>query len=157
MADKGGTGIEDERDDCKEVGVSFALRSDNLVPEEITKTLGVRPSWAFRKGDRYKSVSGILEQPWGVWAVDSKDAVKSREPEAHAKYILDLLEPRADQIRRLIGGKDLHVSMRIWWETYGSTTGYSLKSETVRRLASLCQELNFTFIGTPCEEEQDEE
>jgi hypothetical protein len=128
------------------VSVSFGIRGDSLVPEEVSLFLGLRASHAFAKGDEYHSVAGNRKRPWGVWQLRSELSVNSLNVADHARFLLDQLEPKREIIKRYIESKDFYVDIRIWCESYTETTSYTISSDILARLATLCEEFNFSSI-----------
>ena len=56
--------------DIDEVRVSVRVASDALDPDEVTRLLGVAPSFAARKGEVRRSEGRAVTQRTGVWYVD---------------------------------------------------------------------------------------
>lgn len=131
----------------QKVSVSFGIRGNSLVPEEISSLMGRRASHAFAKSDEYLSVAGTRRRPWGVWQLTSEATVDSLDVEDHARFILSQLEPKREIIQRYVENQEFYVDVRIWCESDAETLGYTVSSSTIARLAVLCNEFNFSFIG----------
>lgn len=56
--------------DVDRVTVSVRVSGDALDPDEVTRALGVRPTFAASKGDRRTSGSREVTQRTGVWCVE---------------------------------------------------------------------------------------
>jgi hypothetical protein len=115
--------------------------------------MGMEPSHAYAKGDKYethinKNVMGIREHPHGVWQIRSGDCVASSDPEDHARWLLGQLEPRASTVQEIMNRKGMYADVRVWIEMDGAIGSWTLKAETLSRLAKLCQDFNFSYIGT---------
>ncbi len=52
----------------------FRVSGDDLVPAEITRLLGVEPTWCHSKGDKHFGAGGREFPPYktGLWALDTK-------------------------------------------------------------------------------------
>ena len=71
--------------------VMLAVTGDKLDPDEITKLLGAKPTFACRKGVKREMFPGAeTEQPTGVWHLEVRDMERSLyEPKVHK--VLDLV------------------------------------------------------------------
>jgi hypothetical protein len=84
------------------VGQAFAtlrLQADDLDPDQVTKSLGVTPSEAFRRGDPFGR--GGLRRRHGHRALCSEGRVASNDLGEHIAWLLDLVEPASDALARL--------------------------------------------------------
>jgi hypothetical protein len=143
--------------------IDFRIRSDILIPSEITDDLGVEPTRAWAKGEKYlgkifdpetkKVMSHWHERPWGIWGLDTKTAVQVRKVEHHVSYLLNILEPKQDKIRHYIEVDKYLVSFYIWWETTTGHGSYEIPAIQLERLGRLCQYVEFGFLYT--EEDDD--
>jgi hypothetical protein len=145
---------EDSR--CKASHALFSIGSDRLDPTAVTAGLGVTPTRAWAKGEEYMSKTGPHRRPGGMWHLSTEGAVPSRSPEQQALYLLGLLEPKVDFLRRLVEDPDYLVVVKFWWESLDIIGGFELSSRTMGRLAAISNYIGFTVIGT-CEEEAADE
>lgn len=137
-----------ENSACKKTNVMFRIGGDNVVPSEVTNFIGINPSRAFAKGEEYITKRGKTRQrPIGHWSISSEMAVQSTSPEKHAKFLLDLLEPKTDKILRFVEDKNYRVSFVFWWEAMDEHGGFTLSSDTIGRLCQLCNDVDYQFIG----------
>jgi hypothetical protein len=60
--------------DVDRITVSVRVGGDDLDPDEVTRVLGVEPTFAARKGDRRRSAGGEVVQRTGVWCVNFEGA-----------------------------------------------------------------------------------
>jgi hypothetical protein len=129
--------------------VTFGMRSDSLDPGDISLRLGLTPTFACAKGERVRVGRKRVERgfPHGVWQLLTIPQVLSDDLEEHARYLLSQLEPVQMAIERYVRDPTFYVYISFWWLTDGCVGGYTLSGDTVRRLAVLCQEFNFTFVG----------
>lgn len=138
---------------CKASHALFSIRSDRLDPAAVTAGLGIGPSRAWAKDEEYLSKVGPRRRPWGMWHLSTEGSVTSRSPEQQALYLLELLEPRVDFLRRFVEDSDYLVVVKFWWESRDNIGGFELSSGTVGRLAAISNFIGFTVIGT-CENEE---
>lgn len=70
---------------------TFRISGDNLVPDEITKLLNIKPTLAYAKGMRYRRGprSPELVGRTGVWYF-STDQLKSSHLEEHVTWLLKI-------------------------------------------------------------------
>jgi hypothetical protein len=144
---------------AKKVFVDYRICSDSLNTEELTNSLGITPSRAFAKGDKYlgktknphsMEISQVWrERPRGIWAVDSRNLSNKIRVEGHICYLLDILEPKKRIIEQYLQQADIYtISTYIWWEPIGGQGGYEITNEVLQRLTSLCHYIEFGFIAT---------
>lgn len=141
-------------DDAKEtppeallVKVSFGIRGDSLMPQQVSLHLGLQPSFASAKGDEYLSVDGIRKRPWGVWQLRSESSVSSTNIGDHVHFVLDKLEAKRDIVQLYLHDRTRNVDIRIICDVDDGAGGYTLPSRDIVRLAALCNEFNFSFIS----------
>jgi hypothetical protein len=139
------------------IHMSFGVRGDSLVPAELTAALDVQPSHAFAKGDEYTSVCGTRRQPSGVWQLRSKGSVSSADINDHARFILKHLEPKREVIKRYLANDQFYVDIRIWCESDSPVVSFGVASSLFARLATLCNDFNFSFIATPEEDGENQD
>ena len=133
---------------CKKTNVMFRIIGDEIVPNEITKSLGIQPTRSFTKDEEYYSKSGqTLRRPIGHWSISSEGFVDSTSTEAHARYLLSTLEPSSGAILKYLNDSRYRISIVFWWEATDEHGGFSLSSDTLSRLCRLCNDLDYTFIG----------
>jgi hypothetical protein len=129
------------------INVSFGVRGDSLIPADLTSQLGIQPSHAFAKGEEYASKAGTRKRPWGVWQLRSEASVSSSNIENHARFILEQLEPKRSIIMKYLESDEFYVDLRIWCEPEAGIASFGISSSILARLAAMCKEFNFSFIG----------
>jgi hypothetical protein len=140
----------------KHVHIDYCIRSDFLDPVQVTEELGIKPSRAWAKGERYlskvyspksKTVKENWKQrPWGIWALETKN-LATKDAEEHLVYLLNLLEPKKEVIRKYMADKEKHtVRFYIWWEPFDGHGSYAISNEILERAATLCHYIEFGFI-----------
>lgn len=144
--------INDEKDyygenpACKQTNISFGINGEDVDPSSITTLLGIQPTKAFAKGDEFNSRSGSHKRGFGIWTLSSKGIIDSTSPEAHAKYLLQKLEPRAKEILNLSNEKSSRTYISFWWEAKDGHGGFTLSSPILLRLSELCNDFDFYFL-----------
>lgn len=148
-----------EEDAVKELHIDFCIRSDFLNKEILSKELGITPTRVWNKGEEYlgktrdvvtkEIVTVKRKRPWGIWGLDTKNSVSSKTVEDHARYLIDLLEPHKNQLKKYLLDKDNYsVRFFIWWEPYDGHGSYEISSETLIRMAELSHHIEFLCIYT---------
>jgi hypothetical protein len=143
----------------EEVSIEFRIRSDILDPGAITLALGIQPSRAFAKGEKYLSKSRDpktkifsqvwLKRPWGIWAIDSKSLTTEKRVEAHLESLLNILEPQKEQIKEYLDQAEKYtLSVYIWWKPMeDGIRSYELSSDFLARISSLSHFIEFGFAS----------
>jgi len=98
------------RDINKKLRVYASVRffESELNPMEVTRLLKLPPDKTYRKGEPHliRTTKGkVLEYPartMGFWSMSSKQWVNSPNLTTHIKWILDELEPKAENIALLL-------------------------------------------------------
>ena len=118
------------------------------MPETITSELGIQPTRVFAKGERYlsktrdpqtKIITEVWrERPWGIWRLDTGDAYLPLRVEAHMLYLLNILEPRKNQINHYLKEKE-GCSVRFYVERKSlNPSSIEVSSKTLERMSLLC-------------------
>lgn len=142
---------------AKTVYVDFGIRSDVLDPQTVTTMLEIQPTRAWAKNEVYSSktldlatqqvVAVLRKRPWGIWAIDSKAFTASKRVEAHLLYLLNLLEPRQEEINFFVNRPEEYtVSFYIRWEPKSGHGSYEISNTTLGKMAALCHYTEFSFL-----------
>jgi hypothetical protein len=78
-----------------ETHATFRLLGDALDPEEVTRLLGIKPSFARRKGEKYGNPERPVMSRTGIWALESEKSIMSAELGSHLELLLSQLVPKA--------------------------------------------------------------
>ena len=133
---------------CKKTNVTFRMVGNNIKPTEITNDIGIKPSKAFLKGEEYLTQMGEKRyRPIGHWPITSELIIDLTSTEEHAKYILEKLEPKFENIKKYIKDPNIRTSLIFCWETIDGHGGFSLSSDTLKKLCQLSIDIDFQFIG----------
>lgn len=137
----------DEHSGCKSTWVGFGIMGMSVDPEEISKTFDITPTASHSRGAVYQSKAGPRVRGTNLWRVDSDQLVKSTSTEKHALALLEVLEPKKRLIQRYAKASQARICISIWWEGLTPPNGgFSMRSETMRRLTDLCKEIDFHFV-----------
>jgi hypothetical protein len=139
--------------------VVFSVMSAHLRVDEVTRLLGLEPTsywetgathtYSTKVGDEIRQIEQP-RRPKNDWHFDTSYFVTSSNLEDHARFLLERLEPSAEQIRQLVQDPDCVVPIRA----SGKGPVIELSSNVLARLAALSQWTSFTCCGI---EEPDEE
>lgn len=147
----------EEDDVAKSVLVDFGMRSDVLDPKAMTDLLQIQPSRSWAKGEQYLSktrdpVTKQLTKAWyrrssGIWAIDSKACTQTKRVEYHIQYLLNMLEPKQEQIKFFVEQQAIYsVSFYIRWEPKSGHGSYEISNSTLSRMSALCHYIEFSFL-----------
>src|SRR6266446_1220362 len=89
---------------------TLRFSGDRLDPDRITAILGVQPTKAYRRGDRYLAGprAGYVTGRTGVWVLATDSVVDNAELHPHLEHLVNLVLVGADREERL---KQLHELM----------------------------------------------
>jgi hypothetical protein len=80
---------------CAETFASLQLFGDDLVPEEISRLLGLPATESARKGSVRVSPSGKTRiAPTGRWILETRGHVDSADAERHITWLVDQLDTK---------------------------------------------------------------
>lgn len=126
-----------------EGNVCFRIGGDNLDPQNISKSLGITPSFAHKKGDFVKGASDkTAKRPSGLWGFESQ-LPRISEIEKQLTWILNRIEPKYSYIKKILRKRyrmDILVSRHY---TADKQCGFTLPAKLVKRLGKLGIEINF--------------
>jgi len=137
----------DENPLCKITFVDFRMRADNLNPNEVTEALGIHPTRTYARGDTFRTHTGSKQRPWGVWILSTEGAVDSASPERHAQYMIEQIWPKRRQLGKYLKDPAYYIDIYFRWEVADTVSGFTVASETVRRLAGLCNFISISFCS----------
>jgi hypothetical protein len=110
-----------EADGTVKVYATLRFAGDELEPREISDVLGVEPTRAYRKGERYFAGprTGELRGRTGIWLLSTEHAVSGSDLDRHLSYLANLVfkdEPgRAAALSRLTAGRHLKAHVSCFW------------------------------------------
>lgn len=88
----------DDYPTCSYTYAWLRLVSDDLDPDEVSRTLGVEASDSHRKGEPHILPGGRVKPPWstGVWYVSSEHVVESFDLRRHLDWVIALVSGKTD-------------------------------------------------------------
>lgn len=125
-----------------ETHATFRLLGDALDPAEVTRILGITPSFARRKGDKYGGPRRPVASRTGIWALESEKSVTSADLEKHLEFLLNQLDAKASLVAELTRG-GLTADILCYWMSATGQGGPVLGAATIRRIAELGVDLDF--------------
>jgi hypothetical protein len=129
---------------------TFRLVGERLDPEAITRATGVTPDRTIRKGDPVLSGGEVVShRRLGVWWIDSARQLSPTDNhvEDHVVWLLDLLEPLADVLRRLADEQGLRADIGCGYSTSRWNSSFGFSAETLGRIAKLGASLGFDIYA----------
>jgi Domain of unknown function (DUF4279) len=96
---------------------TFRVAGDSLVPDQLTKLLGIHPTLAYGKGEHYTRGprSRDLKGRTGVWLLSTDAEVQSNRLTDHIEWLLSRITPNQAKLRRFIEQNSLHAVMTCFW------------------------------------------
>jgi hypothetical protein len=109
-------------------------------PSVVTAIMGMAPSKAWIKGEPYASPSPGARRTHSRWALES--GRHEAEPvEAHLVALLERLEPKVEEIRRVSQRFDVQIGVAQYFHEVNPQ--FRIEADILRRLAALGVPLNF--------------
>ena len=131
--------------------ISFAIKSDTIEPDIITKELGITPSdSSFKKGDSWmgKNTKKIYIRNSNIWRIETKWTVLEEETVSHhIEYLKTILMPKSNILKLYKEDDKYELSFWIWIETDDAGVGLDLKEEELSFLNLISNYIHFTVIG----------
>ena len=98
--------------------ITFRVAGDKLVPEDVTKLLGLKPTLEYAKGARYRRAPNgpELTGRTGVWYF-STDMFMGKPLEHHIGYLLDRFagKEKLEQFKKFLRENSLHAILTCFW------------------------------------------
>jgi hypothetical protein len=102
---------------------TLRFSGDRLDPDRITAILGVEPTKAYRKGERYLAGprAGYVTGRTGVWVLATDSVIDSAELDRHLGHLVELVfgapgrEERLEQLRELMSRYGVKADISCFW------------------------------------------
>lgn len=124
---------------CLETYSTLRIFSDEITPEEISKTLGIEPTKSFRKGDVHNR--GKLRRKAHGWFYCTQGLSESRDSQGHLDMILNALHGKEGQIKDL-QTRGCQMDIFNYWDSSGQG-GPWLMPDQMLRLGALNIEIGW--------------
>ncbi len=118
----------------------FAITSQTVLPEQITKELGIQPDKTFKKGPYTRENSDtIYTNMYHLWQISSKEAIHEEESVSpHIRYLKNKLKSKLDILYRYKKDPQYDLIIVIWLETEMGGMGFSFYEEELEFINSIC-------------------
>ena len=111
----------------------FSIHGETLDPQDCTKTIGIIPTFAGRKGTKRRPGSLVALQT-SIWTVSfSKEPSYSTDEEI--SRLIDLLWPHRLKVREYLSSTGFEAGFGNSVTIYEDRPLYSLSSSTIQRIA----------------------
>lgn len=128
-------------------GAVLGIRGSDFQLAEVTEKLGITPTFSYRKGDVYPSVSGEQKtHQYTYWQYDSYPFVKSYRMEDHIDHILSIFEGKKEALEPFLKNPSYDVVLRIWIGDFIRTL--EIYTPILERLNRICNAYYFTLCNT---------
>ncbi|MCL2120352.1 MAG: DUF4279 domain-containing protein [Planctomycetaceae bacterium] len=137
-----------EGDRYDNVSVSFAIRSDDLSLESVSKNLGLSCTRGFERGDVFFSGRNHdrCEKLWGAWVYESEHHVFSDKLKDHLDFMLSVFEPKMEQLKPYLGDEAYTVRFDMSFYETLSVASCELDKETMTRILNLCNSIGVCLV-----------
>jgi hypothetical protein len=132
---------------------TLRFSGDRLDPDRITAILGVQPTKAYRRGERYLAGprAGYVTGRTGVWVLASDGAIDSAELDPHLEYLVAPIfagpdrEERLKQLHDLMSSDGVKADVSCFWRGRPDTRPPSVPAKVISRLNQLPAEIETDF------------
>ncbi len=132
---------------------TLRFSGDRLDPDRITAILGVQPTKAYRKGERYLAGprAGYVTGRTGVWILASDGAIDGAELDPHLEHLVDLIfagpdrEERLKQLHELMSRDGVKADVSCFWRGRPGTRPPLVPAKVISRLNQLPAEIETDF------------
>jgi hypothetical protein len=113
--------------------VTLRIDGEDLQPDEVSTLLDLKPTHAHLRGERK---SPRVAKAWvsSHWSLTSPLSNEEEIPK-HLRWLLDLLEPRAQTLKGI--SKRFRVDFFCGFASENGQGGFTLDTDTLRRIAEL--------------------
>ena len=127
----------DDYPTCEETHATFRIYPGASHPDIVTARLGLRPT-------RIQTPDGPKPNPKrkNGWFLDSKEMVHSLDTRRHIDWLLDQIEPAAEELNRLMD-EGANCDVNCFWVSRWGSGGPMLSPYQSRRLADLKLEVGW--------------
>ncbi len=130
-----------ENENCAHTFASIIITGKDFDPEVITSSIGVTPSYSFKKGDKRGE-----SKNWdhSFWELSSKEFETSTDLGLHIEWLVSKILPYKDQFIELSKAiQPLNTYISCFWESKTGHGGPIFSPSLLRKIADLNLELWF--------------
>jgi hypothetical protein len=131
------------------LGCDFAVFSDALDPEDLSRRIGVEADWSLPPVPAKRDRKGLVRERGrrGCWLLHSKDRVASGDVNEHLRHLLAILLPHREAI--LAASEAGVASFSVLWAgtDYPHHSGPTIAADCVAGVAELRAEIDITWRG----------
>lgn len=131
----------DNYESCHETFVTLRIYSDNISPEEISKSLKTNPSESVSKGDVYGIKTRKIRNHNG-WFLTSEGFVESKDCRRHFDFLADKITSLKPNFKEL-QNKGCQIDISCFWSSENGQGGPTLSPKQLKKLAQLELEIWF--------------
>lgn len=133
------------------VKVEFMILGDNILPEEITRRLGISPSLKWLKGEPLKG-GGVQE--CSGWEINT-DYEKSLDINGQLNLVIDKIKEKREELKYICNrdGMESKFSIVIKIEN-GQTPAIVMNREVIELAYSINAEIEFDVYANPYTDEE---
>jgi hypothetical protein len=132
---------------------TLRFTGDRFDPNRISAILGVQPTRAYRKGERYFAGprAGFVTGRTGVWVLATDGLVNSADLDRHLEYLVNLIfrgpdrELRLKQLHEVMSHDGAKADVSCFWRGGPGTQPPALSKDAIRKLLQLPAEIETDF------------
>jgi hypothetical protein len=129
---------DDDYPTCLETWATFRIFHEELDPEEISKLLGIEPSYSYLKGSSYGDRG--RKNRFGGWLLETQNNVHSRDIRRHIDWLLEHFSDKVQEIHRL-QEKGYRTDVFCFWRPAGNG-GFTISPHNTQGLSILNLQLH---------------
>ena len=129
----------------------LCFAGDKLDPLEISDILGIDPTRAYRKGEKYFAGprAGMVTGRTGIWLLSTDEVVSGSDLDRHISYLLEIIfENGADRFSRLhqlIADRGLQAHVSCFWHGKASAHAPEIPTLAIDGFKRLPAEIEIDF------------
>jgi hypothetical protein len=130
--------------------LEFAITSNEITPETISKELGITPTRFFCKGDKVTSKHSptVGERTNNLWALRSPDIISEKESiTPHINFVKSIIESKMDILEGYKNDLRMELAFWIWIETEDAGYAFDFSNEEIAFLNSISNRISISFIA----------
>jgi len=129
--------------------VAFAIVSNEVEPEILTKELNIVPEKSFIKGELSvsKRSGSLITRPHNLWRIESPTTESEKETISHhIEYLKSILLAKIDILKKYKEDSRFELSFWIWVETDNAGIGLDLDENDLAFVGQIANRIHFSVI-----------